>query len=263
MKAFGIIGFPLTSSFSKNLFNEKFEKEKIKARYDLYSLERIGLFPELIRKTEFAGMNVTIPYKEAVIPYLSALDETAREIGAVNVIRFEYYPCGTLRSTTGYNSDAIGFERSLLPLLKPQHTKALVLGTGGASKAVAYILKKNNIDFCFVSRTKADSRSLSEAEVRSLSEAEAKRLTYADLTRDIIESHPLIINTTPLGMYPPESCPDIPYQYLNEQHLLYDLVYNPEKTVFLAKGEERGASIKNGLEMLHGQAAAAWEIWNK
>ncbi|MDR1699493.1 MAG: shikimate dehydrogenase [Prevotellaceae bacterium] len=244
MKTFGIIGFPLKSSFSRNLFNEKFEKENIDAYYDLCPIESIEMFPELISKTSFSGMNVTIPYKQAVMPYLTALDETASEIGAVNVIRFEHLADGTQR-TTGYNTDAIGFERSLLPLLKPQHKKALVLGTGGASKAVAYVLRKNGIAFTFVSRTKKDGQ-----------------LTYDELTCEIIENSPLIINTTPLGMYPPESYPDIPYQYLTDRHLLYDLVYNPARTVFLEKGEAQGASIKNGLEMLHGQAVAAWEIWN-
>lgn len=244
MKNFGIIGFPLKSSFSRNLFNEKFEQEKIDAYYHLCPIESIEDFPELIDSAPFSGMNVTIPYKQSVIPYLTALDETASEIGAVNVIRFEHLADGTQR-TTGYNTDAIGFERSLLPLLGPQHKKALVLGTGGASKAVAYILRKNGIAFTFVSRTKADGQ-----------------LTYAELTREIIEENLLIINTTPLGMYPPESYPDIPYEYLSDKHLLYDLVYNPAKTVFLEKGEERGAIIKNGLEMLHGQALAAWEIWN-
>lgn len=244
MKNFGIIGFPLKSSFSRNLFNEKFEQEKIDAYYHLCPIESIEDFPELIDSAPFSGMNVTIPYKQSVIPYLTALDETASEIGAVNVIRFEHLADGTQR-TTGYNTDAIGFERSLLPLLGPQHKKALVLGTGGASKAVAYILRKNGIAFTFVSRTKADGQ-----------------LTYAELTREIIEENPLIVNTTPLGMYPPESYPDIPYEYLSDKHLLYDLVYNPAKTVFLEKGEERGAIIKNGLEMLHGQALAAWEIWN-
>ena len=245
MKNFGIIGFPLKNSFSRNLFNEKFEKEKIDAYYDLYPIESIEMFSELISKTQFSGMNVTIPYKQAVIPYLTALDETASEIAAVNVIRFEHSADGSQR-TIGYNSDVIGFEHSLLPLLKPYHKKALVLGTGGASKAVAYVLRKNGIEFTFVSRSKTDGQ-----------------LTYDELTQEIIEANPLIINTTPLGMYPPESCPDIPYEYLTDKHLLYDLVYNPEKTVFLEKGEKQGATIKNGMEMLYGQAQAAWEIWNE
>ncbi|MDR1678672.1 MAG: shikimate dehydrogenase [Prevotellaceae bacterium] len=243
-KLFGIIGYPLTSSFSRNHFNEKFEKENIDARYDLCPIENIDLFPKLIADNEFSGMNVTIPYKQAVIKYLGSLDETAREIGAVNVIQFRRQHGE--QTTKGYNTDAIGFEKSLLPLLKAHHTRALVLGTGGASKAVSYILRKNNIPYTLVSRTKAEGQ-----------------YSYKELTQEIIEANTLIINTTPLGMYPPESCPDIPYQYISSEHLLYDLVYNPAKTVFLAKGEERGASIKNGLDMLYGQAQAAWEIWNE
>lgn len=243
MKQFGIIGYPLTSSFSKNYFSEKFEKENIDACYDLFPLEHIDMFTQLISQTDFSGMNVTIPHKQAVMPLLDELDETASEIGAVNVIRFE--TTSDLQRTKGYNTDAIGFENSLLPLLKPHHAKALVLGTGGASKAVAYVLRKNKIEFSFV------SRSVKEGQ-----------LTYADLTKKIIESNTLIVNTTPLGMYPVDSCPDIPYEYLNEKHLLYDLVYNPAKTIFLVKGEEQGATIKNGLEMLYGQADAAWKIWN-
>lgn len=243
MKHFGIIGYPLTSSFSKNHFNEKFEKEGLDANYDLHAIENIDLFPKLISNTEFAGMNVTIPYKQQVMPFLTELDETASEIGAVNVIKFKYED-GNIR-TYGYNTDAIGFETSLLPLLMTQHQKALILGTGGASKAVAYILKKNNIEFKFVSRTKGENQ-----------------LSYEELNQEIIENHPLIINTTPLGMYPAGSFPAIPYEYINKQHLLYDLVYNPAKTVFLEKGEAQGAVIKNGLEMLYGQAKAAWDIWN-
>ena len=243
MKQFGIIGFPLSSSFSRNHFNEKFEAEKIDAQYDLFPLENIELFPSLITDKSFSGMNVTIPYKQAVMKYLDGLDETASEIGAVNVIQFKRE--NGKQKTKGYNTDAIGFENSLLPLLQPHHNKALVLGTGGASKAVAYILKKNNIPFTFVSRSKKEGQ-----------------YTYEELTQEIIENTPIIINTTPLGMYPVDSCPDIPYEYISKQHLLYDLVYNPAKTVFLAKGEKQGAAIKNGLDMLYGQAKAAWDIWN-
>lgn len=243
MKHFGIIGFPLTSSFSRNHFNEKFTTENISAIYELHPIESINLFPTLIGETEFSGMNVTIPYKEQVMQYLSELDETASEIGAVNVIKFDY--SANEIKTRGYNTDAIGFESSLLPLLKSQHKKALILGTGGASKAVAYVLKKNQIDYKFVSRTKNENQ-----------------FCYEELTQEIIENYTLIINTTPLGMYPIDSFPSIPYEYIGNQHLLYDLVYNPAKTVFLEKGETQGAVIKNGLEMLYGQAKAAWEIWN-
>ena len=240
---FGIIGYPLSSSSSRKKFNEKFEREGIDAVYDLFPLKHIEEFESLIRKHRFTGMNVTIPYKEQVIPYLSKLDETAEAIGAVNTIRFEYDANGGVE-TCGYNTDAIGFETSLKPLLKPWHKKALILGTGGASKAVAYILKKNGIEYRFVSRTPKEGR-----------------YTYEDLTEEIMAEYLLIVNCTPLGMYPPDAFPAIPYEAIGERHLLYDLIYNPEKTLFLEKGEARGAVIKNGLEMLHGQAVAAWKIW--
>lgn len=243
MKHFGIIGYPLSSSFSKGYFNDKFEKENIDANYELHPIENIDLFSSLIKDLQFSGMNVTIPYKQQVMPLLTELDETASEIGAVNVIKFDYSD-GKI-CTKGYNTDAIGFETSLLPLLKAHHNKALILGTGGASKAVAYVLKKNNIEFKFVSRNKAENQ-----------------FCYEELTQELMEEYSLIINTTPLGMYPIDSCPAIPYEYINSKHLLYDLVYNPAKTVFLEKGEKNGAVIKNGLEMLYGQADAAWIIWN-
>ncbi len=242
MKQYGIIGFPLSSSFSKTHFNEKFEKEGLDSHYDLFQIENIDIFPDLIKNTEFSGMNVTIPYKQQVIQYLSELDDTAEKIGAVNVIKFKYE--GNTIKTKGYNTDAIGFEDSLLPLLQPHHNKALILGTGGASKAVAYVLDKNDIEYKYVSRTKAEGQ-----------------YTYEELTEEIMQEYCLIINTTPLGMYPVDSCPAIPYEHINGVHLLYDLVYNPAKTLFLEKGEKQGAAIKNGLDMLYGQAKAAWEIW--
>lgn len=240
---FGIIGYPLSSSFSRNKFNEKFEREGIDAVYDLCPLKHIEEFKDLTTKRRFTGMNVTIPYKEQVIPYLGSLDETAASIGAVNTIRFSYDENGKM-TTRGYNTDAIGFENSLQPLLKPWHKKALILGTGGASKAVAYVLKKNGIEYRFVSRT-----------------AKEGRFTYDDLTEEIMAEFLLIVNCTPLGMYPPDAFPSIPYEAIGERHLLYDLIYNPEKTLFLQKGEAQGATIKNGMEMLHGQAVAAWKIW--
>lgn len=243
MKQFGIIGYPLTSSFSKTHFNEKFERERIDAVYDLYPIEKIEKFPELITNVRFSGMNVTIPYKQQVISYLTSLDDSAEKVGAVNVIKFDYKDGALI--TRGYNTDTYGFEISLLPLLQAHHKKALILGTGGASKAVAYVLRKNNIEFRYVSRSKVEGQ-----------------YTYDELTKDILEEYPLIVNTTPLGMYPVDSCPDIPYEFVGKKHLLYDLVYNPAKTVFLEKGEANGALIKNGLEMLYGQAQAAWEIWN-
>ena len=241
---FGIIGYPLSSSFSQKFFNEKFAKENIDAFYDLHPIEDIEKFRDLVTEIDFCGMNVTIPYKQQVIPFLNSLDETAEQIGAVNVIKF--VKKDGQQTLTGYNTDAIGFENSLKPLLKPWHTKALVLGTGGASKAVAYVLRKNGIDFRFVSRTPKDGQ-----------------FSYEDINADIMAEYTLIVNCTPLGMYPVDACPDIPYECITDKHLLYDLIYNPAKTLFLEKGEKQGATIKNGLEMLHGQAVAAWKIWNE
>jgi shikimate dehydrogenase len=244
MKQFGIIGYPLTISFSKNYFSEKFEREQMAAVYDLFPLTAINLFPKLIADIHFAGMNVTIPYKQEVIPYLDQLDDTAREIGAVNVIKFIRQ--GKTQQTRGYNSDAIGFNKTLDGLLQTQHTKALILGTGGASKAVAYVLKKRDIDYTYVSRRKTTDN-----------------LSYDELTEEIISDHLFIINTTPLGMYPVDACAPIPFEFIGNKHLLYDLIYKPEKTLFLAKGEEKGAIIKNGMDMLWAQAEAAWNIWNE
>lgn len=244
MKHYGLIGYPLSSSFSKTYFNNKFAKDGIDAQYDLYSLENINMFPTLVEATIFFGLNVTIPYKQQVMQYLDCLDDTASKIGAVNVIQFKRKN-GT-QILKGYNTDAIGFENSLKPLLKPWHKKALVLGTGGASKAVAYILQKNNIEFNFVSRTEKENQ-----------------FTYEMLDKDLMEDRTLIVNATPLGMYPVDAFPNIPYQFLDKRHLLYDLIYNPAKTLFLEKGEQQGATIKNGAEMLEGQAVAAWKIWNE
>lgn len=246
MKTYGLIGYPLAQSFSQKYFSAKFEKEGINAQYLNFPIPTIDEFKELIGHHPYiAGMNVTIPYKERVIPFLDELDDTAREIGAVNVIKFNWD--GTKPHLKGYNSDTIGFYNSLKPLLQPHHTKALILGTGGAAKSVAYSLKKLGISYRFVSR-----------QPHGLG-----HVTYDQLTREIMESYHLIVNTSPLGMYPNvNASPDIPYQFLGKQHLLYDVVYNPEVTEFLQKGLEQGASIKNGLEMLHLQANAAWEIWN-
>lgn len=244
MKQFGIIGYPLTISFSKNYFSEKFEREQIVAAYDLFPLSTINLFPKLIADIDFSGMNVTIPYKQEIISYLDELDNTAREIGAVNVIKF--IRKGETQQTRGYNSDAIGFNKTLDGLLQKHHTKALILGTGGASKAVAYVLKKHGIDYTYVSRTKT-----------------ANNLSYDELTEEILNEHLFIINTTPLGMYPVDACAPIPFKFIGNKHLLYDLIYKPEKTLFLIKGEEKGATIKNGMDMLWAQAEAAWNIWNE
>ncbi len=243
---YALIGYPLSHSFSKGYFTEKFAREGIaNSRYELFPLENIAEFPNLIADNpDLRGLNVTIPYKETVIPYLTDLDETARQIGAVNCIRIE----GS--RLTGYNTDAIGFGHSLRALAGGRWTqpgqRALILGTGGASKAVAYVLREFGVMYQYASRQPEGPDMLAYAALENL------------------DSFDLIINTSPLGMYPnTEKCPDIPYLTLNSQHLVYDLVYNPEKTIFLQQSENQGAAIKNGLEMLYGQAEAAWEIWGR
>jgi shikimate dehydrogenase len=243
MKKFGLIGFPLEHSFSRKFFSEKFEKENIDAVYNLYELENINLFSKLVKNENLYGLNVTIPYKETIIPFLDKIDETAKKIGAVNVIKFDK----NQNQLIGYNSDCVGFEKSLLPLLKSHHSKALILGTGGASKAINYVLQKLNIETKFVSRT-----------------ANKNQLTYQDLTKEIMEQFTIIVNTTPLGMFPKiETFPPIPYIFLTSNHLLFDLVYNPKETTILKYGLLHGCSIKNGYEMLVEQALESWRIWNK
>lgn len=242
MRHFGLIGYPLSHSFSKRYFSEKFQKEHIAdCVYENYPLPSIRLFPQLIEKEHVEGLNVTIPHKESVIPYLDYLDPAAEKVAAVNCIHFKD------KKSTGFNTDIIGFKRSLKPVLQAHHRYALILGTGGASKAVAFVLSDLNISFQYVSRHKKENH-----------------FTYADLNEDIIRQHTLIINTTPLGTSPDvNKCPDIPYRFLSNEHLLYDLIYNPPETLFLQKGKERGAVIKNGYEMLQLQAEASWEIWNR
>lgn len=242
MKQFGLIGYPLSHSFSKGYFTEKFAKENIvDCRYDIFPLEKIEDFTELCNtNNKLAGLNVTIPYKEKIIPFLDELDETAANIGAVNTIKFSNH------KKIGFNSDAYGFEMSLKPLLKSHHTSALILGTGGASKAVEYVLKKLGIDYQNVSRNKSE-----------------KAIAYEEVNDSIIQQSTLIINCSPIGMYPNiDSAPNIPYQFLTDNHILYDLIYNPEETQFLKEGKQRGAQTKNGLEMLYLQAERSWEIWN-
>lgn len=244
MKQFGLIGFPLGHSFSKKYFTEKFERETIAARYDLYELSDIAEFEALKNKPELCGLNVTIPYKEKVIQYLDELDDTAAEIGAVNVIKF-IRETGNLK-LKGYNSDAIGFENSIKPFFKDYHKKALILGTGGASKAIDYILRKNGIETTFVSRN-----------------SKPGLFTYNELDKTILADNLIIVNASPVGTFPhSDECPDIPYQYLSDKHLLYDVVYNPAETLFMRNGKNQGAQVVNGEGMLIGQAVAAWKIWN-
>jgi len=243
MKQFGLIGFPLGHSFSKKYFTDKFEREGIAARYDLYELSAISDFLALKKNENLVGLNVTIPYKQQVMEYLDELDETAAEIGAVNVIKF-IRKNGEL-TLKGYNSDAIGFENSIKPYIKPYHQKALILGTGGASKAIDYVLCKLGIETTFVSRTAKDNM-----------------LTYEQLSEQILDDYLVIVNASPVGTFPhSDECPAIPYQFITDKHLLFDVVYNPAETLFVKKGKEQGAQGLNGEAMLVGQAVAAWEIW--
>jgi shikimate dehydrogenase len=244
MRKYGLIGYPLTHSFSKKYFTAKFEKEGIKdCQYDLYEIEDISQLPFIIdQNTELQGLNVTIPYKEKVLPYLDSLDPACEEIGAVNCIQIKY---GKLK---GYNTDYIGFKESLDNWLKGEKPYALVLGTGGASKAVVKALKDLGISYLMVSRNPGE---------------DAGTISYSELNKSVLERNHLIINTTPLGTFPKtEEMPEINQEYITPMHKVYDLVYNPEKTFLMRSLEARGALIKNGLEMLELQAEAAWRIWN-
>lgn len=245
MKMYGIIGFPLTHSFSKKYFTDKIEKEEIADSVcHSFPLNTIDEFPALLQSNpSLKGLAVTIPYKEKVLPYLTQRSAEVVEIGATNCIKIR----GNER--TGFNTDIIGFEKSFVKQLKPGHTKALVLGTGGASKAVQYVLKKMRIDFLVVSRNKSDRQNF---------------IQYNEIDVALINEYSVLVNCTPLGMSPNEdTCPDIPYALLNANHYLFDLVYKPAKTLFLQKGEKQGAMICNGYEMLIIQAEENWRIWNE
>ena len=239
---YGIIGYPLGHSFSPAYFSRKFAAEHIHATYRLFPLEKIELFPFLLADNpDIMGLSVTIPYKEEVISYLDDIDKNAAGIGAVNCIVVKD------GRTKGHNTDIIGFENSLLPLLQAGHKKALVLGTGGSSKAVRYVLEKFQINYISVSRSGGQGL-----------------FAYEELSPEIIKDHTLIINTTPLGMYPDTQLfPSLPYYAITDKHLLFDLIYNPTETVFLKLGKQHGAIIKNGYEMLEIQAEASWDIWNR
>lgn len=243
---YGLLGYPLGHSFSAQFFEEKFKKENIAAAYHNFEFEDVAEITSMITKNPLLkGFNVTIPHKENIIPMLHQLSEAAQEIGAVNVVKMIRKEEKVILE--GHNTDYIGFTHSLQPLLKEHHKKALVLGTGGASKAIVYALKKLGIATTMVSRNQREGI-----------------LGYEDLTESIVKEHTIIVNCTPVGTYPHvEACPAIPYHFLTPQHLLYDLVYNPETTLFLQKGIAQGCMTKNGLEMLHLQAEAAWKIWNE
>ncbi len=247
MKLYGLIGFPLGHSFSAKFFSEKFSREGIDADYRNFELPEIGDLMELLAEMpDIEGLNVTIPYKQQVIPYLTEVSPQAREIGAVNTIRIDHDSDGNITALKGYNTDAPAFARTLAPLLPKTAISALVLGTGGASRAVCAALSWLGIDYKLVSRTPAPGC-----------------LGYDMLTPEIIAHNLLIINTTPLGMSPhTDCCPDIPYDALTEAHICYDLIYNPGQTLFLQKAAARGAVTSNGLDMLHLQALLAWKHWN-
>lgn len=256
MTTYGLIGYPLGHSFSRKFFTEKFEKEGIDAQYLNFEIPSIEEFPEIIKNNpELRGLNVTIPYKQQVMQYLDEISEEAKAIGAVNVVRIERpspikgeMSEGLRGSLIGYNSDVIGFVESIRPLLKAHHKKALILGTGGASKAIRYGLEeKLGMETLFVSR-----------------KAHEGMITYEKVTAEVMREYEVIVNCSPVGMYPHvDECPALPYEAMNENNLLYDLVYNPLETLFMKKGAEQGATVKNGLEMLHLQAIASWKFWEK
>ena len=245
MDKYGLIGYPLGHSFSVNFFNQKFEDEHINAKYINFEIPDISQIIEVVSANpELKGLNVTIPYKERVIEFLDQLSPEARAIGAVNVIRVSH-DGGKIRMK-GYNSDVIGFTQSIEPMLESHHKKALVLGTGGASKAVCYGLKSLGIESVCVSRYERP-----------------KTICYKDITPAVVAEYSVIVNCTPAGMFPNTAqCPPLPYEALDERNILYDLIYNPDTTLFMKRGAERGAQVKNGLEMLLLQAFASWEIWS-
>ncbi len=243
MRLFGLLGYPLTHSFSQKYFTEKFQQLGITdAAYENFSIPNIQELKQILSsRKELQGFNITIPYKKAVLDFLQEVSDPVKKMGACNCVKIV---SGKLK---GYNTDVVGFQKSLEPFLKPHHQKALILGTGGASAAVEYVFQQLQIPCLFVSRT-----------------ASSNAISYQDLSKEIIETHQLIINTSPLGMYPNlDDCPAIPYQYLTAQHHLFDLIYNPTETKFLSLGRQQGASIQNGFEMLILQAEESWRIWNE
>lgn len=245
MDKYGLIGFPLGHSFSRNYFNQKFTDEKIDATYENFEIATIDLLPEVLDSNpELRGLNVTIPYKEKVISFLDSISPEARAIGAVNVIKVSHE--GNRTTLKGYNSDVIGFTRSIEPMLESFHKKALVLGTGGAAKAISFGLKSLGLEPVYVSRYERPGTT-----------------QYDKITPDVVREYNVIVNCTPCGMYPNvEQCPQLPYEALDSHNILYDLIYNPDETLFMKQGKAHGANVKNGIEMLLLQAFASWEFWN-
>ena len=245
MDKYGLIGYPLGHSFSISYFNQKFKDEHIDAVYENFEIPSIDLLPEILDSNpNLKGLNVTIPYKQKVIPFLDNISPEARAIGAVNVIKVIHD--GKKIKLKGYNSDVIGFTQSIEPMLERFHKKALILGTGGASKAIDYGLKSLGLETVFVSRYERPGT-----------------IQYSNITPDVVKEYNVIVNCTPLGMYPhTEECPLLPYEAMDNHTILYDLIYNPDETMFMKRGAEYGANVKNGLEMLLLQAFASWEFWH-
>lgn len=247
MDKYGLIGYPLGHSFSISYFNQKFQDENIDAVYENYEIPSIDALPEVLSSNpELKGINVTIPYKEKVLPFLDSISPEARAIGAVNVIRVSHK--GNKTILKGYNSDVIGFTKSIEPMLeKKWHQKALILGTGGASKAIDYGLRNLGLETVFVSRYERPGT-----------------IQYQNITPEVVKEYNVIVNCTPLGMYPKtEVCPELPYEAMDSHTILYDLIYNPDETLFMKRGAEYGANVKNGLEMLLLQAFSSWEFWHE
>lgn len=245
MKTFGLIGHPLTHSFSKKYFTEKFLKEGVDAEYINFEISDLSKIPDILEKhPNLSGLNVTIPYKQSIIPHLHKLSEDAQTIGAVNCIRIDRKE--GIPFLTGYNTDAEGFRKSLCGFIPTTIREAIILGNGGAARAVKYTLDKLHINSLIASRTPRQTNEIAYSQIPLL-----------------LHTHKLIINTTPLGMFPDtESFPPLPYEQLNSDYYLFDLIYNPELTAFLRKGRTAGASVKNGWEMLITQAEEAWKKWN-
>lgn len=246
MEKYGLIGYPLGHSFSINYFNQKFTDEGINARYYNFEIPTIDALAEVLDSNpELKGLNVTIPYKQKVMEYLDQISPEARAIGAVNVIKVMHQGNETILK--GYNSDVIGFTQSIEPMLEDYHKKALILGTGGASKAIDYGLRSLGLETVFVSRYERP-----------------ETICYEDVTPEVVKEYNVIVNCTPLGMFPKtEECPRLPYEAMDEHNILYDLIYNPDETLFMKRGAQRGANVKNGLEMLLLQAFASWEFWQE
>jgi len=247
MDKYGLIGYPLGHSFSISYFNQKFQDEAINAVYENFEIPTIDALPEVIDSNpNLQGLNVTIPYKEKVLPFLDSISPEARAIGAVNVIRIIHN--GKNIKLKGYNSDVIGFTKSIAPMLdKKWHKKAIILGTGGASKAIDYGLRNLGLETVFVSRYERPGT-----------------IQYNTINADVVREYNVIVNCTPLGMYPKtEECPELPYEAMDNHTILYDLIYNPDETLFMKRGKQYGAQTKNGLEMLLLQAFASWEFWHE